>query len=113
MLAALHVLEILGRTNEPLSELTAKFTRYVASGEINLRVAGHPERPEAGRGLPHSGRCHRGPLDGLTITLPGGAWFNLRPSNTEPLLRLNIEAPDQRTVDRLREDLVATVSAEE
>ncbi len=48
-------------------------------------------------------------LDGLTVSLPGGAWFNLRPSNTEPLLRLNIEGPDEATVAGLRDDVLAIV----
>jgi phosphomannomutase len=48
-------------------------------------------------------------LDGLTVEFPDGSWFNLRPSNTEPLLRLNVEAPDEPTMRALRDDVLGTV----
>ena len=48
-------------------------------------------------------------LDGLTVSLPDGSWFNLRPSNTEPLLRLNVEAPDAEKVAALRDHVLAVV----
>ena len=48
-------------------------------------------------------------LDGLTVELADGSWFNLRPSNTEPLLRLNVEAPDEASMARLRDDVLAVV----
>jgi len=48
-------------------------------------------------------------LDGLTVELPDGSWFNLRPSNTEPLLRLNVEAPDAERMARLRDQVLAAV----
>jgi phosphomannomutase len=48
-------------------------------------------------------------LDGLTVELPNGAWFNLRPSNTEPLLRLNVEGPDEDTMAALRDEVLAVV----
>jgi phosphomannomutase len=50
-------------------------------------------------------------LDGLTVDLPDGSWFNLRPSNTEPLLRLNVEAADDASVARLRDEVLAIVRA--
>ena len=96
-IAALVVLEMLSRSGEPLSEFRRAFERYAGSGEINTRV----EDPGAvldkvaayydpavwpGAALAHT--------DGLTVDL-GEWWFNLRPSNTEPLLRLNLEAPDR------------------
>jgi phosphomannomutase len=107
MLAALHVLAALGQQDRPLSALLAEFTRYVASGEINTRVddqaatmaaveAAYADRD--GVTIDH--------LDGLTVSLPDGSWFNLRASNTEPLLRLNVEAGDEATMSRLRDDVL-------
>jgi phosphomannomutase len=109
MLAALHVLAALAETDRPLSELLAEFSRYVATGEINSTVADQAgvlaeiERVYGGREgvtLDH--------LDGLTVTHDDW-WFNVRPSNTEPLLRLNAEAGDRATLDRLRDDVLATI----
>ena len=101
LIAAVMVLEQLGRFDGPLSELLAPLDRYAASGEINTRVsdaaaviehvAGHYE------GVGHGATADR--LDGLTVDL-GEWWFNLRPSNTEPLLRLNLEAPTVDDVER-------------
>jgi phosphomannomutase len=109
MLAALHVLAALAETKRPLSDLLAEFSRYVATGEINSTVADQAavvaeiERDFGSR----DGVCldH---LDGLTVTHDDW-WFNVRPSNTEPLLRLNAEAGDQATLDRLRDDVLATI----
>jgi len=111
MLAALHTLAALGEQERPLSELLAQYSRYVASGEINSTVDDAEGRAEAvekayadrdGVSLDH--------LDGLTAD--GDAWwFNLRPSNTEPLLRLNIEADDRRTMERVRDEVLAIVRA--
>jgi phosphomannomutase len=50
-------------------------------------------------------------LDGLTVSLPGGTWFNVRPSNTEPLLRLNVEAADEATMRRVRDDVLRQIRA--
>jgi phosphomannomutase len=109
MLAALHVLAALAETDRPLSELLAEFSRYVATGEINSTVADQAavlaqiEREYGDRDgvtLDH--------LDGLTVTHDDW-WFNVRPSNTEPLLRLNAEAGDRATLDRLRDDVLATI----
>ena len=107
MLAALHVLAALRQTDQPLSTLAAQFSRYADSGEINRTVTDIPavldrvQRHYAANGA----AVDR--LDGLTITLPDGAWFNLRPSNTEPLLRLNVEASDQHNMTELREEVLA------
>ena len=109
MLAALHVLQALGQTTEPLSTLMSEFSRYVASGETNLTVADIPgalARVEAAYSARGATADH---LDGLTVTLPGGPWFNLRPSNTEPLLRLNVEAADQATMTQLRNEVLHLV----
>jgi phosphomannomutase len=97
IIAAMLVLELLSVTGKPLSELLAPFKRYAASGEINTVVddpAGTVElmaaEVEAAGGA--LGTADR--LDGLTVDR-GDWWYNLRPSNTEPLLRLNVEAPDE------------------
>jgi phosphomannomutase len=106
MLAALHVLAALGGQDQPLSALVAGYQRYHASGEINSTVADTATvldrvRDWAAR---HDGRIDE--LDGVTITLPGGDWANVRASNTEPLLRLNVEARDAATMTVLRDELL-------
>jgi phosphomannomutase len=109
MLAALHVLASLGGQDGPLSALLASYDRYAASGEINTTVADAAvtmsvvETAYAGREgveVDH--------LDGLTVS-HADWWFNLRPSNTEPLLRLNAEAVDEATMTRVRDDVLALV----
>jgi len=109
MLAALHVLAALGGHDGPLSGLMRSYARYAASGEINSTVADPAGRIAAVRR--HYARAELDELDGLTVTLPCGAWFNLRPSNTEPLLRLNVEAADTDTVAALRDEVLAVVRA--
>lgn len=109
MLTALHVLAALGEQDRPLSELTAGYSRYAASGEINSVVAdvtGTLDRVEA---LYSEEGATTDRLDGLTVDLGDGRWFNLRPSNTEPLLRLNVEAPLQEAVDALRDRVLVLV----
>jgi phosphomannomutase len=111
MLTALHVLAALGEQDRPLSELVAAYSRYAASGEINSAVddlAAVIDRVE-GRFRPAAEEVDR--LDGLTVRLPGKRWFNLRPSNTEPLLRLNVEAPDRPAMEALRDEVLAVVRA--
>jgi len=112
MLAALHVLAALGGQPAPLSELTAAYVRYAASGEINSEVRDQDGRTAAVRAA-FAGRenVDIDELDGLTVTLADGSWFNLRPSNTEPLLRLNVEAADAAAVAALRDDVLAIVRA--
>jgi len=89
IIAALVVLEALSTAGMPLSELRKPFERYADSGEINTEVAS----PIAviDRVAAHFAGAQLDRLDGLTVDL-GDWWFNLRPSNTEPLLRLNLEA---------------------
>ncbi|WP_167105221.1 phosphomannomutase/phosphoglucomutase [Mycobacterium sp. DL592] len=101
MLAALHVLAALGEEDRPLSELMADYQRYQASGEINFRVADAPACVEAV--LKDFGEqvVSLDHLDGVTVDLGDGVWFNLRTSNTEPLLRLNVEAPTAQEVDAI------------
>jgi phosphomannomutase len=112
MLAAMHVLAALGEQGRPLSELTAAYSRYSASGEINSTVDDAAARVAQVRSryAEHDGATVD-ELDGLTVELPDGAWFNLRASNTEPLLRLNVEAPDQARMAELRDQVLGMVRA--
>jgi phosphomannomutase len=109
MLAAMHVLAALGEQSRPLSELTAGYSRYVASGEINSTVADAPGRTKAVQQAFEEDGVTVDELDGLTVSLPDGSWFNLRASNTEPLLRLNVEAPDEARMTRLRDRVLEMV----
>jgi phosphomannomutase len=112
MLAALHVLAALGGQPQPLSELTAEYSRYAASGEINSTVSDQAGRLAAVKES-YAGRdgVTLDELDGLTVNLPDGSWFNLRPSNTEPLLRLNVEAVNPAAVAALRDEVLRIVRA--
>lgn len=111
MLAAMHVLAALGGAPGPLSGLVARYDRYAGSGEINSTVDDQAERTSAVRAA-YEGRpdTELDELDGLTVTTPDW-WFNLRPSNTEPLLRLNVEARDAETAARVRDEVLAIVRA--
>ncbi|MGW5052889.1 phosphomannomutase/phosphoglucomutase [Actinokineospora sp. NPDC004072] len=112
MLAALHVLAALGEQDRPLSELTSAYARYAASGEINSTVADQQGRIGAIKAeFGARDGVEVDELDGLTVTLPDGSWFNLRASNTEPLLRLNVEARDAAAVAALRDEVLAIVRA--
>ena len=109
MLAALHTLAALGTQDAPLSGLLSSYSRYAASGEVNSTVADPAERIAAIRAA-YDG-LDLDELDGLTVTSPERWWFNVRPSNTEPLLRLNVEAPDMPTMRRVRDEVLAVVRA--
>ncbi len=110
MLAALHVLAALGQQQDPLSALMAQFSRYAASGEINSTVDDQRGRMAAVReSFGRRAGVELDELDGLTVRWPDGSWFNLRPSNTEPLLRLNVEARDTAAVNLLRDEVLALV----
>ncbi len=112
MLAAMHVLAALGEQSRPLSELTAAYSRYAASGEINSTVEDAAGRVAAVReAYGADERVTFDDLDGLTVGLPDGAWFNLRASNTEPLLRLNVEAPDEVRMTEIRDEVLEMVRA--
>lgn len=113
MLAALHVLAALSSQDRPLSQLMAQFCRYAASGEINTEVEDQQGTIESVREH-FTGRdgAQIDQLDGLTVELADGSWFNLRPSNTEPLLRLNVEARSGADVEALRDEVLALVRAE-
>ncbi|MEU2000431.1 phosphomannomutase/phosphoglucomutase [Rhodococcus sp. NPDC019627] len=109
MLAGLHVLAALGEQERPLSELMAKYERYAASGEINSTVADAAERTAAVVSAFADRSTGIDRLDGVTVDLAGRAWFNLRASNTEPLLRLNVEAPTAEDVDALVTEILGIV----
>ncbi len=111
MLAALHTLAALGETPEgtTLSSLLADYSRYVASGEVNstvddqaLRIAAIRAAYQGGDGVTID------ELDGLTVSAKDW-WFNVRPSNTEPLLRLNAEAADADMMTTLRDEVLALI----
>ncbi|WP_371671039.1 phosphomannomutase/phosphoglucomutase [Streptomyces sp. NBC_00289] len=109
MLAALHVLAALGGQDGPLSGLVAQYDRYTGSGEINSTVGDQAGRLAAIRtayegieGIELDG------LDGLTVAAADW-WFNVRPSNTEPLLRLNAEARDEPTMAKVRDEVLAII----
>ncbi|MGO4343134.1 phosphomannomutase/phosphoglucomutase [Pedococcus sp. 2YAF34] len=122
MLAAMHVLAALGEQDEPLSVLTAAYSRYAASGEINSTVTDAAAATAQVRDWAAAQGAEFDELDGLTATHAAaeGAdatgdrmwWLNLRASNTEPLLRLNVEAADVATMKRVRDDVVALVRGE-
>jgi phosphomannomutase len=109
MLAALHVLAALASQHQPLSELTSGYTRYIASGEINTKVDDVPATLDAVEAAWRRPGITTDRLDGLTVNLGDGRWFNFRPSNTEPLLRLNVEAPTEHAMAQLRDEALALI----
>jgi len=112
MLAALYVLAALGEQDRPLSELTADYQRYESSGEINFTVADASSCVDAV--LKHFGSQIQSidHLDGVTVDLGEGSWFNLRSSNTEPLLRLNVEGRSVEDVDAVVQQVSAQITAQ-
>jgi len=103
----MHVLATLGEQDEPLSSLVRQYVRYSDSGEINSTVADQQAKTaEVKAAFPEASFDT---LDGLTIDLPDGSWANLRPSNTEPLLRLNVEARTPVRMAELRDQILAIV----
>ena len=111
MLAALHAIAALGEVKAPLSQILKPYSRYVASGEINSKVSDAETSMKiiedkygesAGHEVDH--------LDGLTVTSDQW-WFNLRASNTEPLLRLNVEANTPALMKKIRDEVLATIRA--
>ncbi|MCS4489490.1 phosphomannomutase/phosphoglucomutase [Corynebacterium sp. ES2794-CONJ1] len=105
LLAALHVLAALGSTDQSLSEMMAKYHRYHASGEINTRLSSAAEQQQRTQAVLEAFAeriAAVDELDGVSVFLKDSpAWFNIRASNTEPLLRLNVEAPTAQEVDSL------------
>jgi phosphomannomutase len=109
MLAAMHVLASLGAQQGPLSALVAEYDRYAASGEINSTVDDQAARTAAVRAAyADAPGVSFDSLDGMTVTSQDW-WFNLRPSNTEPLLRLNVEAREEATMAEVRDRVLAIV----
>ncbi len=109
MLAALHALAALAETDQPLSGLLAAYERYVVSGEINSTVddqASIVDGLEKQFGGADGVSTDR--LDGLTVSHDDW-WFNVRPSNTEPLLRLNAEGRDRATMQRVRDEILTII----
>ncbi|MGW3281597.1 phosphomannomutase/phosphoglucomutase [Nocardia rhamnosiphila] len=111
MLAALHVLAALGEDKRPVSELMSSYTAYAASGEINSTVDDAAARTGAVLDAFGGRAVSVDRLDGVTVQLQDHAWFNLRASNTEPLLRLNVEARSQEEVDALVTEILRIVRA--
>ncbi|WP_299570987.1 phosphomannomutase/phosphoglucomutase [uncultured Williamsia sp.] len=105
MLAAMHVLAALGESDVPASEMLSGYERYVASGEINSTVTDAAAATESVIATFADQTASIDRLDGVTVDLKDGSWFNLRASNTEPLLRLNAEAATTERID----EIVATV----
>jgi phosphomannomutase len=111
-IAALVVLEVLSKAGVPLSELRKPFDRYALSGELNTEVE-QPALVVEAIAQDFSTRhpeAEQSRLDGLTVDL-GDWWFNVRPSNTEPLVRLNVEAPDRASCEARTEELLALIRA--
>jgi phosphomannomutase len=109
MLAALHTLAALGGQDKPLSQLLSSYSRYHASGEINSEVADQAAKTAEVKAA-YAGQpgVTIDELDGLTVGTAGW-WFNLRPSNTEPLLRLNVEADTEERMAEVRDEVLAIV----
>jgi phosphomannomutase len=112
MLAALHALAALGETpaGTTISSLMREFDRYSNSGEINTEVKDQKAMTEKIR-LAYSEGTTTDELDGLTVD-GGEWWFNVRPSNTEPLLRLNVEARDEAQMAELRDAVLSIMRSE-
>ncbi|SOJ53785.1 Phosphomannomutase/phosphoglucomutase [Mycobacterium simulans] len=115
MLAALYVLAALGEQDgppRPLSELTADYQRYESSGEINFKVADAPTCVDAVLKSFGSRIQAIDHLDGVTVDLGNDSWFNLRSSNTEPLLRLNVEGRSVEDVEAVVQHVSAEIAAQ-
>lgn len=109
MLAGMHALAALGSTDAPLSRLLAPYDRYAASGEINSTVADQAQVLDdiRRRWISRDG-VTIDELDGLTVASDDW-WFNVRASNTEPLLRLNVEAKELTTLETVRDEVLAQI----
>ncbi|MFL6160437.1 MAG: phosphomannomutase/phosphoglucomutase [Marmoricola sp.] len=109
MLAALHALAALAETDAPLSQVLAPYSRHVASGEINSEVA---DSAAVVAGIEADWASRPGVsvdhLDGLSV-VHDDWWFNVRASNTEPLLRLNAEGKDAETMQQIRDEVLAAI----
>lgn len=108
LIAALVVLEVLSRSSEPLSEIRMALERYSASGEVNSKVQNVGDVLRFLENA-YEGRGKMDHMDGLTVDM-GEWWFNVRPSNTEPLLRLNLEARTDLEVASKVQEVLAVIS---
>jgi phosphomannomutase len=109
IIAMLTAAELVARQDGPLSSLLEPIDPYVRSGEINSEVEDQSSTMQKIEAFYEKrGGVDIDHLDGLTVD-SGDWWFNLRPSNTEPLLRLNVEAPDEHTMNRVREEVLSLV----
>lgn len=108
IIAALLVLELQSELNVTLSELHDKYLKYSASGEINFEVTDKDAVMKHIESIYSGDAEHVDKLDGVSIWFPG-YWFNIRPSNTEPLLRLNLEANSKALMKEKVEDLVSLI----
>lgn len=115
LLAAMHVLAALGEQERSLSELMASYQRYAASGELNTRLADAQAQRDRAEAVVEAFRDRAesiDDLDGVTVQLKDTkAWFNVRASNTEPLLRLNVEAETDEEVHQLAEEILGIIRA--
>ena len=112
MLAALHAIAALGETDSTLSQLLKTFNRYHSSGEINSTVAdAKAAMAQVEKIYLKKDDVEVDHLDGLTIN-GDNWWFNLRASNTEPLLRLNVEASTEARMKKVRDDVLNTIRGE-
>jgi phosphomannomutase len=110
MLAALYALAELMAVNQPLSKLLKPYNRYFASGEINSEVKDLAAAIAAVKAA-YEAECKIDDLDGLTFNSDTW-WFNLRPSNTEPLLRLNVEADTEAQMKKIRDSVLAVIKSQ-
>jgi phosphomannomutase len=107
MLAALYAIAELMNSDTALSDLLKPYNRYFSSGEVNSKVKDPQKSVDDIKKL-YQGEYEVDELDGLTITAKEW-WFNLRPSNTEPLLRLNVEAETQKQMITIRDTVLAQI----
>jgi phosphomannomutase len=110
MLAAMHVLSELGHSDQPMSEIAARHTPYFASGEINSVVEDRQAALERVRAALEISREEE--FDGITFFGNRGEnwwWANIRPSNTEPLLRLNVESDHEALMVEIRDKAIAAI----
>jgi len=107
-LAALHAIAALGESNSTMSTLLAPYDRYVTSGEINSKVSDTQVATQKVQDSYSKQQVTIDHLDGLTVNADTW-WFNLRPSNTEPLLRLNVEASTQAQMEIVRDEVLALI----
>ena len=111
MLAALHAISALGNSKKSLSALLKPYARYVASGEINSKVSGDASDLAAKINLireSYQAEYETDELDGLTVSADTW-WFNVRASNTEPLLRLNVEAKTEAQMAKIRDEVLKVI----